>query len=207
MKASRPFARRPVASGAAARRRAGPHRRGGEFLWRPRPADRRRACVEVTSILTNPDQDPHLFEASPETARGDRRRRHRHRQRRRLRPLDAEAARRVEVGDRAAGDRRRRACRRQARRQSASVVRAGEHRGGGRRARGGACRRRSRGRRQLSPQRGRRFRASMKHVEEKLARHAQALHGRPGRRVGAGVRLCRARPSVSTCASRSSRWR
>jgi len=27
------------------------------------------ARVEVTSILTNPDQDPHLFEASPQTAR------------------------------------------------------------------------------------------------------------------------------------------
>jgi len=27
------------------------------------------ANVEVTSILTNPDEDPHLFEASPETAR------------------------------------------------------------------------------------------------------------------------------------------
>src|SRR5580658_8543721 len=27
------------------------------------------ANVEVTSILTNPDQDPHLFEASPDTAK------------------------------------------------------------------------------------------------------------------------------------------
>src|SRR5579863_4738707 len=27
------------------------------------------AHVEVTSILTNPDQDPHLFEASPQTAK------------------------------------------------------------------------------------------------------------------------------------------
>ncbi|CAH2794844.1 MAG: Zinc ABC transporter, substrate-binding protein ZnuA [uncultured Paraburkholderia sp.] len=26
-------------------------------------------CVDVTSILSNPDQDPHLFEASPKTAR------------------------------------------------------------------------------------------------------------------------------------------
>ena len=52
------------------------------------------ANVAVTSILSNPDDDPHLFEASPETAKALTRRQGRHRQRRRLRSLDGEAARR-----------------------------------------------------------------------------------------------------------------
>ena len=42
------------------------------------------ANVAVTSILSNPDDDPHLFEASPATAIGAQRRQNRHRQRRRL---------------------------------------------------------------------------------------------------------------------------
>ena len=50
------------------------------------------ANVAVTSILTNPDQDPHLFEASAETAKALSRRQNRDRQRRRLRSLDGKAA-------------------------------------------------------------------------------------------------------------------
>jgi zinc/manganese transport system substrate-binding protein len=47
--------------------------------------------VAVTSILSSPDQDPHLFEASAE-GEGARRPEDRHRQRRRLRSVDGEAA-------------------------------------------------------------------------------------------------------------------
>ena len=50
----------------------------------------------MTSILSNPDQDPHLFEVSPSVGRALSAARDRHLQRHRLRPLDGEAARRRE---------------------------------------------------------------------------------------------------------------
>ncbi len=99
------------------------------------------AHVQVTSILTNPDQDPHLFEASPATARA-------------IAAADVVIANGADydpwmqkliaatTAPGAQGDRRRRADRRQARRQSASLVCAGQHEGGRQSARPGArCRR------------------------------------------------------------------
>ena len=53
------------------------------------------ANVAVTSILSSPDDDPHLFEASPATAKSAERRQNRHRQRSRLRPVDGKAHRRA----------------------------------------------------------------------------------------------------------------
>ena len=49
-------------------RRSGESRRGGEFLRRHGEPDRRRECRGDQHSL-NPDDDPHLFEASPETAK------------------------------------------------------------------------------------------------------------------------------------------
>lgn len=51
--------------------------------------------VQVTSILNNPDEDPHLFEASPKTARAAACRARRV-QRRELRSVDGQAARGIE---------------------------------------------------------------------------------------------------------------
>ena len=94
--------------------------------------------VAVTSILINPDIDPHDFEATPVGGPRDRRRQDRHLQRRRLRPVDGQAARR-KSGGRPHGHRRRRSDRPEGRRQSASLVRPGDHAGARRGARRGAC--------------------------------------------------------------------
>ena len=48
--------------------------------------------VAVVSIMSNPDQDPHLFETSPAVVRQIAAAQSRHLQRRRLRPLDGQAA-------------------------------------------------------------------------------------------------------------------
>ena len=84
--------------------------------------------VQVTSILSNPDQDPHLFEASPKTARA-------------LQNaalvvyngadydpwMDKLLA--ASKGDEAHDDRRGATRRQEVRRQSASLVRPGDHAG------------------------------------------------------------------------------
>ena len=84
------------------------------------------ANVQVSSVLSNPDQDPHLFEASPSVAR------------------NLSAARIVVYSGldydpwmqkllgasrcaRAQGNRRRRPDRREGRRQPAHLVRSGDH--------------------------------------------------------------------------------
>ena len=49
-------------------RGAGAYCRRGKFLWR----DREQiggTYVQVTSILNNPQQDPHLFSSKPKTAK------------------------------------------------------------------------------------------------------------------------------------------
>ncbi len=88
------------------------------------------ANVEVTSILSNPDQDPHLFEASPETAKAIAV----------AKIAIANGAdydpwmQKLLVGLQAArpqSDRGWRSHRRQAGRQSASLVRAGDNRESG----------------------------------------------------------------------------
>ena len=53
--------------------------------------------VAVTSILSNPDDDPHLFEIERLDGPRHRRRRDRHLQRRRLRPVDGQAAVRLDA--------------------------------------------------------------------------------------------------------------
>ena len=50
-------------------RRSGESRRGGKFLRRSREPDRRRERGGDQYSLSNPDDDPHLFEASPDTAK------------------------------------------------------------------------------------------------------------------------------------------
>ena len=86
------------------------------------------ADVTVTSILSNPDQDPHLFEASPSVARAPVRRRDRDLQRRRLRSLDDEAAGGLAFAG-PQGHRRGRSRAQEAGRQSASLVRPADHAG------------------------------------------------------------------------------
>ena len=58
----------PLLAGPAAAQNATSHRGGGELLRR-RGAAIAGTDARVTSILSNPDQDPHLFEASPSVAR------------------------------------------------------------------------------------------------------------------------------------------
>ena len=93
---------------------------------RSRSAGRTRA---VASILSNPDQDPHLFEASPSVARALAAARIVVVQRRRLRSLDGQAARAPR--SRAAAGRSWSAdlVAQEAGRQPASLVRPGDHAG------------------------------------------------------------------------------
>ncbi len=86
--------------------------------------------VNVTSILSNPDQDPHLFEADPSTARKLKAAKLVIQQRRRLRPLDGEAARGRPVA-RPRRDRGRRPRGQEGGRQPAPVVRPRHHGGRG----------------------------------------------------------------------------
>ncbi len=135
------------------------------------------ANVAVTSILTNPDQDPHLFEASASVARNlsaarlviyngvdyD--------------PWAGEAARRRQVG-RPQDDRRRRPDRQEAGRQPAYLVRPGDHAG----AREGACRRA--GSVGPGPRRGLRhnlakFEQSLQPIQAKIAALRTRLAGTP----------------------------
>ena len=99
--------------------------------------------VKVTSILSNPDQDPHLFEASPSVARGAGR----------MRGSWSTAASTTIRGWRSCsapakpadrhGHRRRRPGRPEDRRQPAYLVRPDDHAGAGEGADRGAGRRRS----------------------------------------------------------------
>ena len=84
------------------------------------------ADVRVTSILSNPDQDPHLFEASPSVARALSAARIVVYSGIGLRPLDGKTARRRAVA-RSPDHRRRRPGRPQVRRQSAYLVRPRDH--------------------------------------------------------------------------------
>ena len=79
--------------------------------------------VSVTSILSNPDQDPHLFETTPSDRSPDRRRTNRRLQRRRLRSVDGKHPQGDAQG-RARRHRRRRPHAQEGRRQSASLVRS-----------------------------------------------------------------------------------
>ena len=142
----------------------------------------------VTSILTNPDQDPHLFEASPSMAR-------------------ALADARIVIyngadydpgwrscspptGAGPQGHRRRRAVRQEGRRQSASLVRPGDHAGAGQ----GARRRNSA--RSIRPTRpdydepARDGRASLEPIDRQdRPRSAAEYAGAAGHRDRAGLRL------------------
>ena len=73
--------------------------------------------VAVVSIMSNPDQDPHLFETTPGIGAADRRRANRHLQRRRLRPMDGQAA----EGGAAARPHRHRRRRRSSHRRPATI--------------------------------------------------------------------------------------
>ena len=164
--------------------------------------------ASVTSIMSNPEQDPHLFEASPSVARALSRAQDRDLQRRRLRPVDGEAAERGATRGARRCDRGRRPGAQEAGRQSASLVRPGHHARlcarAGRRAgsrRPGATRRRTSAR--LAAFLGSRWQpldAEDRGDAGTLCRHA-------GHRDRAGVRPNGGGARAWSCATSGSSWR
>ncbi len=145
--------------------------------------------VEVTSIMNNPDQDPHLFETTPGGRAPARGRADRRLQRRRLRPLDGEAAERGA----ASGPHRRSLPPISCTRKPATIRISGTIpptmpavakaiAAGAQHSRSRACRR-------ICQARLATFIASLKPLSEKIAAMRRQICRRRGHRERAGVRL------------------